>query len=448
MASAVFEFLRNILLLQPGGVASAFHGLSDGDYRQRLYFVLKFQQLSGPAMAKGLEDTACYVYNRFVAVNDVGGSPRDFGISVEEFHQGNQRRAESWPNSLLSTSTHDSKRSEDVRARLSVLSEMPSAWSAAVMRWRRINRKKLLMISDGRHVPDVNEEYLLYQTLVGAWPFYFPRGNARREFTSRIQRYMNKAAHEAKVNLSWINDNPEYITALNEFIARILEPGRERGRNSFLAHLGNFIAPVAFFGALNSLAQVVLKIASPGVPDVYQGNELWEFRLVDPDNRYAVNFEHRQQTTEELIARSEPGDLNQLCQELLAEYQDGRIKLWTTMRAMRFRREHPDLFRSGSYVPLGAVGEHREHLVAFARSYKDQRAVVAVPRLAYTMMKGRMQPPVGEGWGNTELELPPEVSNLSLVNVFTGEVMAPRNGRPIPAREIFGAFPVAILASY
>ncbi|HZR33547.1 MAG TPA: malto-oligosyltrehalose synthase [Terriglobales bacterium] len=446
MPSAVFEFLRNILLLQPN--AAAGNGLSDQDYRQRLYFVLKFQQLSGPAMAKGLEDTACYVYNRFVAVNEVGGSPRDFGVSVEEFHQGNQRRAENWPNSLLSTSTHDSKRSEDVRARLDVLSEMPSAWSAAVMRWRRMNREKLPIISDGRRVPDANEEYLLYQTLVGAWPFSSSKGDSRREFTSRIQHYMNKAVHEAKVNLSWINDNPEYIAALNEFIARILQPGRERGRNSFLAHLENFIGPVAFFGALNSLAQVVLKVTSPGVPDVYQGNELWEFRLVDPDNRYPVDFEHRQEITEALIARSEPGDVNQLCRELLADYHDGRIKLWTTMRAMRFRREHPDLFKSGSYIPLRTGGEHGEHFLAFARSYKDQWTVVAVPRLAYSMMKGRMQPPLAEAWGNTELELPSELSNVALVNVFTGEVIAPRNGRPIPAREIFGSFPVSILASY
>ena len=439
MPASVFDFLRNILLLQgsaPGG---------DGEqYRKWLYFVLKFQQLSGPVMAKGLEDTACYVYNRLASVNEVGGSPAEFGFPVEEFHRGNLERAEKWPHALLLTSSHDTKRSEDVRARLNVLSEMPRDWSAASMRWRRMNQGAKITISDGRVVPDANEEYLLYQTLVGAWPF---AQGLDGTFAWRTQRYMNKAAHEAKVNLSWVNDNPEYVRALNEFIARILMPSNAGKRNPFPHRIEEFVRPVAYFGALNSLAQVLLKITAPGVPDFYQGNELWEFRLVDPDNRHRVDFDLRGRLLDDLLHQSEAGRLPELCSDLMANYQDGRIKMWVTMRALNFRREHRELFRAGSYTPLSAANEKQEHVVAFARSYEDQVIVVAVPRFSYTLMRGRVQPPIGDVWGNAELQLPAEVVGTRLLNIFTGEEF-PSNGRTLPCRQLFAFFPVALLAAY
>jgi (1->4)-alpha-D-glucan 1-alpha-D-glucosylmutase len=399
-------------------------------------------------MAKGLEDTACYVYNRFVAVNDVGGSPKQFGFSTEEFHRGNLQRAERFPNSILSTSTHDSKRGEDVRARLDVLSEMPTAWSSAVMRWRRMNQSQKPVLSDGRAVPDSNEEYLLYQTLVGTWPFHFSHQAERDDYTFRIQRYMNKAVHEAKVNLSWVNENPEYLAALHEFIKRILQPADERRRNSFTLRVNDFVKPIAFFGAINSLAQLVLKMASPGVPDIYQGNELWRLRLVDPDNRGPVDFDRRQRLLDDLLDRAASGAVSELCRELLANYDDGRIKLWTTMRALNFRREHEALFRSGGYVPLSASSDKQAHLVTFARVREDEVAIVAVPRLAYTLMKGRVQPPIADAWNNAELMLPPEASGARLLNIFTGEVLSSANGRTLPCREVFARFPVALLASY
>jgi (1->4)-alpha-D-glucan 1-alpha-D-glucosylmutase len=439
MPASVFDFLRNILLLQ----GSAPEG--DGEqYRKWLYFVLKFQQLSGPVMAKGLEDTACYVYNRLSSVNEVGGSPAEFGFPVEEFHRGNLERAEKWPHALLLTSSHDTKRSEDVRARLNVLSEMPRDWSAAVMRWRRMNQAAKITISDGRLVPDSNEEYLLYQTLVGAWPF---APDLDGEFVSRVQRYMSKAAHEAKVNLSWVNDNPEYVRALNEFIARILTPANAGKRNPFPQRIEEFVRPVAYFGALNSLAQVLLKITAPGVPDFYQGNELWEFRLVDPDNRHPVDFAVRERLLNELLRRSGEGRLLELCSDLMANYQDGRIKMWVTMRALNFRREHHELFRSGSYTPLTTTNEKQEHVAAFARSYEDRSMVVAVPRFSYTLMRGRVQPPIGDVWGNAELQLPAEVLGTRLLNVFTGEEF-PVNGRTLPCRQLFAFFPVALLSAY
>jgi (1->4)-alpha-D-glucan 1-alpha-D-glucosylmutase len=439
---SIFDFLRNILLLHGNG------GTGNGDeYRRWLYFTLKFQQTTGPVMAKGLEDTACYVYNRFVAVNEVGGSPGDFGVSVEEFHRGNLERTQQWPHSMLATSTHDSKRSEDVRARLDVLSEMPTQWSAAVMRWRRANQAKKVTLGDGRTVPDANEEYLLYQTLIGAWPPSLRDRAQREEFTNRIQRYMNKAVHEAKKNLSWVNDNPDYVAALNEFISRALQAETNGKRNAFLAHLKDFVRPVAFFGAMNSLAQIVLKITAPGVPDVYQGNELWEFRLVDPDNRYSVDFAARKQLLESLQERAGSGHLTHLCRELLSEHQDGRIKLWTTMRGLNFRQDHSALFRSGNYIPLSASNDKHDHLVAFARVRNGEMVIVAVPRLSYALMRGRAQPPIGDAWGNAELVLPAEAAGMRLVNIFTNEIIN-ADGRALPCRDIFAHFPVAVLASY
>ncbi len=438
IAGVVFDYLRDILLLKDGRRPAELT-------RKQLYFTMKFQQLTGPTMAKGLEDTACYVYNRLVSVNEVGGSPREFGATLEEFHRGNQIRAEKWPSQMLATSTHDSKRSEDVRARLNVLSEMPKTWSAQVMRWRRANRAKKRIISDGRTVPDANEEYLLYQTLVGAWPLAMGSREERAEFTRRIQHYMDKAVHEAKVNLSWTNPNPEYSAALQQFIARILEPNRGRRPNAFLQQMEAFLPAVMFFGALNSLAQVLLKITAPGVPDIYQGNELFEFSLVDPDNRRPVNYAVREHALGELLGRGQAQDRGQLCAELVANYRDGRVKLWTTLQALRFRREHSELFRHGAYLPLNAAGEKRDHVIAFAREYQGRVAVTVAPRLAYTLMKGEPGSSFAEAWEDTRLVLPPSAP-ARLVNIFTGEQLE-AEARALACRQLFRYFPVALLAS-
>jgi (1->4)-alpha-D-glucan 1-alpha-D-glucosylmutase len=434
-SAAIFDHLREVLLLASG------NGSTEG-YRKRLYFTLKFQQLTGPVMAKGLEDTACYVYNRLVSVNEVGGSPREFGISVESFHSASSERTEKWPYSMLATSSHDTKRSEDVRARINVLSEMPKQWSANVLRWRRTNRSRKRLLGDGRYVPDANEEYLLYQTLVGTWPFEIAGEKQHQEFTERIQRYMNKAVHEAKVNLSWVNDNPEYLEALGKFVDAILQSATGSRPNAFLQQLEKFASMVGFFGAMNSLSQVVLRVASPGVPDLYQGTELWDFSLVDPDNRRPVDFELRQRLLDDLLARQESG-MVELCRELLRHYIDGRIKLWTTMRALRCRRDHQSVFQ-GAYIPLSAAGHKAQHLVAFARVSNDEMAIVAVPRLAYSLLAGRMEPPIGEVWGNTEIQLPPRSAG-DLWNVFTGEVWPVGNARSIACRDVFANFPVALL---
>jgi (1->4)-alpha-D-glucan 1-alpha-D-glucosylmutase len=439
LASAVFDFLHSILLLEANDGDSTIYG-----YRRQLYFTLKFQQLTGPVMAKGLEDTACYVYARFISVNEVGGSPATFGVTMAEFHRANQQRAGRWPNSMLSTSTHDTKRSEDVRARLDVLSEMPRGWAAQVMKWRRVNRNRKTALSDGRTVPDNNEEYFLYQTLVGAWPVTMDSEGEREEFVNRIQQYMEKAVHEAKVNVSWLNPNPEYVTAMNSFVEQILSPTHRGKTNLFWANLQKFMPAVIYFGAINSLTQTILKLTCPGVPDVYQGQELWDFSLVDPDNRRPVDFEARVRILDELQAHAQGHDLADLCQGLVRDLRNGRIKLWLTMRTLNFRREHPELFRLGKYIPLETGRGREEHIIAFAREHEEQAAIVAAPRLGYTMMKGREEPPLGAAWGDSEISVPAHIVGKRVRNILTGETLFVE--RSLLCREVFAHFPVALLA--
>lgn len=440
MPAAVFEFLREVLLLEPRP-----YDRSPGAHRKRLFFTLKFQQLTGPVMAKGLEDTACYVYNRFVSVNEVGGSPGEFGVTMDEFHRANEERMERRPASMLSTSTHDSKRSEDVRARLNVLSEMPKAWGTEVMRWRRLNRSRKRILPDGRAVPDNNEEYLLYQTLVGTWPFAMDSSADREVYLRRITAYMTKAVHEAKVNLSWINQNPAYVEALEHFIAQVLRPGKGKRPNHFLEQMERFLPAVMFFGAINSLSQMLLKLTAPGVSDLYQGTEMWDFSLVDPDNRRPVDFASRRRAMDELQQRAQ-GDAAALGEELLREYRDGRVKLWTAMRALGFRQQHPELFREGAYIPLAVTGAKQEHVVAYVRAQRDRMAVVAVPRLSYTLMKGEMRAPVGDIWEDTEIQLPARVAEFR--HVITGEAVRPAGVRSLLCRELFARLPVALLGSH
>jgi (1->4)-alpha-D-glucan 1-alpha-D-glucosylmutase len=440
-APASFDFLRDILLLKrkdPDSHADL--------YRRKLYFTLKFQQLTGPVTAKGIEDTACYVYNRFIAVNEVGGSPRQFGVTADEFHTANLKRAENWPYSMLATSTHDTKRSEDVRARLDVLSEMPKTWAARALQWRKINRSRKRMLPDGRLAPDLNEEYLLYQTLVGSWPFAFGADTPRAEYVERIQQYMAKAVHEAKVNLSWISDDPVYVEALRHFVETILLPGTSAHPNPFFDQMQSFMPAIAFFGAMNSLAQRLLMIASPGNPDIYQGTELWDFSLVDPDNRRPVDYALRQRLLTELDRVAEAGNLPELCAALLNSYQDGRIKMWTTMQALRLRRDRRDLFQLGRYRPMQAIGAKQQHVVAFAREHRNQVAIVAAPRLSYTLAGGAIRPPLAGLWETTELPVPPHTAEF-LENIFSGEKIRVSAQRTLLCSEVFAHFPVALLVS-
>lgn len=436
---SIFDYLKRILLLEYPEY------FTEADRTEQLNFVRKFQQCTGPVMAKGLEDTAFYIYNRLVSLNEVGGDPQTFGLSVAEFHQQNRERLERWPYSLTATSTHDTKRSEDVRARINVLSEIPDEWQEAVTRWAALNRMKKTEL-EGEPAPDSNEEYLLYQTLLGAWPLIEPSPEEFEDFKKRIQAYMSKASKEAKVNTSWINANDAYDRALLSFIDGILDPSPE---NRFLAAFKPLQQKIAHYGIYNALSQVLLKIASPGVPDIYQGNELFDLSLVDPDNRRPVDYQRRMERLDLLKKRHAaegPVPLS-LIDDLIREKETGLIKLYVTWRALSCRREFPDLFLNGSYLPLEALGEKKGHVCAFARKLNQEEVIAAAPRLLVSLA-GASEAPVGKIWEGSCLVLEDREAGSAYEHVFTGEVIRSREeeGRVVLSlSEIFSCFPVVLL---
>jgi len=437
---SVFDFIGDILLLRsPDNTAR-------DDLAERLNFVLKFQQTTGPVMAKGLEDTAFYVYNRLVSLNEVGGDPEQFGITVSAFHAQNLERHKCWPHTLLATSTHDSKRSEDVRARINVLSEIPKEWKAAIARWSKMNRRSRREV-DGKEAPDRNEEYLLYQTLLGAWPLEQPDEGGWHEFVERIKNYMLKAIKEAKVNTSWINPVSAYDVAVQEFVQDVLDPTKS-GR--FLEDFAAFQKRVSHFGMFNSLSQTLLKLTSPGVPDVYQGNEVWDFSLVDPDNRRPVDYARRSQILKGLRRRISEGDagLAGLASNLVKTKEDGRLKMYVTHRALTYRRDNSELFRRGGYLPLEVAGGKKEHACAFAREYNSRSVVVIVPRLICKLTGGVMVAPHGfDVWEGTWVTIPPGTSSR-FRNIFTGEIVdtvKQGNSQVLMLGAVFSTFPVALL---
>jgi (1->4)-alpha-D-glucan 1-alpha-D-glucosylmutase len=442
--ASAFDFLRETLLLKSGSLASARQQRPDPEM---LYFALKFQQLTGPVMAKGVEDTAFYVYTRFLSSNEVGGSAKSFGISLETLHLSNQGRLKHSPDSMLTTSTHDTKRSEDVRNRLNVLSELPQAWSAAVRRWQRMNAKFKRTLEDGRTTPDHNEEYLLYQTILGAWPWQMESKQDREQYVQRLKEYASKALSEAKINLSWINPDAEYIAGVHAFLDSILMPPAKGKESPFVKSLEALIPQLRLFGAVNSLAQVVLKIASPGVPDFYQGSEMWDLSLVDPDNRRPVDYGLRAGYLDALHEQAERDGAGAVCSDLLGNIADGRAKLWTTQRALTLRRQEHALFRRGEYLELPVSGDRQEHVIAFQRrDPATGRSVVAVlPRFACTLMKGKVQLPLGEAWGKDRLLLP-VTAGTRYRNVFSDEsVVVTEEGLGLSA--VFATYPVALLIS-
>jgi (1->4)-alpha-D-glucan 1-alpha-D-glucosylmutase len=437
ISQPVFDFIQNVLLLERP------NGLSESQRASWNLFVMRFQQLSSPVMAKGIEDTAFYRYYPLASLNEVGGNPSRFGISVSGFHRRNLIRAEQWPNSMNATSTHDTKRGEDVRARINVLSEMSGDWYRAIRRWREMNRGLKTKV-DGLLAPDANEEYLLYQTLVGAWPLVPMNAEEHRLFTVRIQAYMAKALFEAKIHSSWINPNAEYERAVHGFVAGILDTS---GKNAFLADFLQFQPQVARAGIWNSISQLLLKIASPGVPDFYQGNELWSFHLVDPDNRGPVDYESRRELLSKLRAKS-PDDPAALMDRLVAHPCDGAIKLYVTSRALRFRKDHRHLFQVGTYVPLLVDGGHARHGIAFARA-SEEEILIALAGRFFLKLRDSRGIPVGENvWGDTRVVLPKQFEQRRFEDVLTGgtiEVQEHNGNAVIPLARAFEHCPVALL---
>jgi len=396
--SELFTFLADLLLLRRRGDAVA-PGLPTpvGDVEAEL--VARFQQVTGPVMAKGVEDTAFYDYVPLVSLNEVGSSPGQWGTSVDEFHRSCDEAARQWPRSMLATSTHDTKRSEDVRARLHLLSEMPGTWGDAVQRWRVMNVRHRA----GPELPDANAEYLLYQTLVGAWPLTPERAAA----------YMEKAAKEAKVHTSWINPDAGYDAALRSFVQGVVTD------EAFQHDLAAFVEPLVAPGRVSSLAQVLVKLTAPGVPDIYQGTEVWDLSLVDPDNRRPVDYGTRRR----LLAELEGLDAG----AVWARADDGLPKLHVVREALHLRRRRPEAFgHRGTYRPVAAAGEKADHVIAFERGGV---AVTLVPRLVIGL---------GGDWGDTRVGVPAGRWR----NVLTG---AEVDGGPGPLEHLLATFPVALL---
>jgi (1->4)-alpha-D-glucan 1-alpha-D-glucosylmutase len=388
-----------------------------GEITARRLFAMKLQQYTGPVQAKGLEDTAFYRYNVLVSVNEVGGDPSRIGRPLEDFHAANARRASDWPFDMLTTATHDTKLGEDVRARINVLSEVPDEWGREASKWMRINRSHRQIV-DGDPAPDRNDEYRLYQVLVGAWPIELPPNatSAPKEFVDRISAYMLKAVREAKVHTSWLTTNAAYEEALTGFVERILG---ESGGPKFLPAFLPFQQRIARLAVVNSLSQVVLKLGSPGVPDFYQGTELWDLSLVDPDNRRPVDFDRRREMLAALGREADPG-------EMLDSWQDGRIKLFVTHRGLQARREHPDVFVGGAYHPLVVETSVPADSVAFARTSGRDAVLVVAPRLCATLPGAEPQFPLGgERWKTSRVLLPDELRDRTFRDVFTGAEIKP-----------------------
>jgi (1->4)-alpha-D-glucan 1-alpha-D-glucosylmutase len=436
--TSVFDFIGEVLLTR---IAEG----QDRVYRNAVTtFAMKFQQFTSPVMARGLEDTAFYRYNRLVSLNEVGSDLHRFGTTVHEFHAANQQRLRDWPHTMLASSTHDSKRSEDVRARIDVLSEISPLWGLRVREWKRLNSSHKGMVN-GRAAPSPDDEYLLYQTLVGAWSLVPSSDkNDQKAFCERMENYMLKAMREAKQNTSWVNRNTEYETAVSSFIRALLKPSAQ---NRFLNDFVPFQCRVARTGLWNSLSQTLLKLTCPGVPDIYQGNESFDFSLVDPDNRRPVDYGRRQQMFESIRVWGNHPDASAIGR-LLETPEDDRIKLYLIWRTLSQRQQQPDLFQQGEYLPLAVEGARANHVVAFARRSETSCLLVVVPRLVAGLLKDVDLPPIGPGiWEDTHILLPSGGSPEKCRNVFTGEVLDLQKAdecAKISVSKALAEFPVAL----
>jgi (1->4)-alpha-D-glucan 1-alpha-D-glucosylmutase len=459
MEASLFDFFREVVLprdpgdLPPG--AERLEGtppMSEEEVRERLRFTMKLQQYTGPVQAKGLEDTSFYRYNVLLSVNDVGGDPSRLGRPVADFHAANAARAARWPLEMLATSTHDTKAGEDVRARINVVSEVPDEWGREVSRWMRLNRAHRTII-EGEPAPDRNDEYRYYQALVGIWPLDLPptTRSAPEALVARMREYMIKAVREAKVHTSWLTPNQPYEDALARFVERTLT---EEGGARFLEAMLPLQGRLALAGALNALAQVTLKIGSPGVPDFYQGTELWDLALVDPDNRRPVDFTRREQALEEVdrILALDPAARAEALSALMAGWRDGRIKLLVTAAGLRLRRAMPELFLRGGYVPLETEVTVRAGVVAFARTGPgdaDDAVLFVAPRLCAGLLDGDVPAaPGGAHWKTSRLILPPDLRDRTFEHVLTGAPLRPVQGAGtawIFLGEIFQTVPVGML---
>ncbi len=424
------NFIEKFLLLEYDG------HLTEEDREEWLRFLMRLQQFTGPLMAKGVEDTVLYVYNRLVSLNEVGSHPGAFGVSLEDFHAYNSKQIANWPHTMNTTSTHDTKRGEDVRTRINVLSEIPEEWEQNLKQWREINASHKDSVG-GRDIPTSNDEYLFYQTLIGAFPFSKEEYPA---FVERIKEYIIKAIREAKVHTAWLKNDSDYEDGFTNFAERVLKDSED---NQFLKAFRPFEEKIQHYGILSSLSQALIKLTSPGLPDIYQGTELWDFSLVDPDNRRPVDFSMREKYLEEIKSQSE-ADLVDYIAQLLENPEDGKIKLFLIYKTLQARREYLDLFQRGTYEKLTIVGSLKTHIVGFSRELGDQKVIVIAPRF-FTSLVEMGEYPFGEQvWQETRI-VPPTDSTSVWQDVFTGKQVEGEDA--LWVRDILQDFPFALLVN-
>lgn len=438
----IFDFIHDLLGL------TKLESYPANTRRKLIQLTQRFQQYTAPVMAKGLEDTALYIYNRLVSLNDVGFNPRMFGISINAFHHENQQRLSTWPLNMVATSTHDSKRSEDVRSRINVISEVSDEWRRHLARWSRLNRGKKHLI-DHERAPSRNDEYLLYQTLLGTWPIDTSDEYSLPNYTKRISDYMLKAVKEAKVHTSWSNPNDDYENAVREFVEKLLYRPEQ---NAFLADFIPFQQRICRFGLFNSLSQTLLKLTIPGIPDLYQANELWVFNLVDPDNRRSVDYQKYDSTLDSLItATQEATDLTGLLTDLLEHLEDGRLKLYLIWKTLALRQHYPLVFAQGEYIALLCEGDKADHICAFLRRLGNVEVLVAATRWFSRLVGEPTNLPLGSAvWKGSRILLDEMAKTRQYRNVLTHEIMQPQqygNECRLNAADLFSHLPIALLVA-
>lgn len=418
------DFLGKVLLLEFD------QRVSESDKRSWTHFVMRFQQFTGPLMAKSFEDTTMYVYNKLISLNEVGGSPNAFGISPVEFHHFCKKRQSAWPHAMNATSTHDTKRGEDARATIDVLSEIPDEWEKRIVSWHKMNAPFKKQVK-GEESPDKNDEYFLYQTLVGGFPY---SGIVTPEFSERTKNYIGKAIKEAKIHTGWSAPDEEYEKACQQFIDDIL---RESDDNAFLKDFTTFHRKISRFGIVNNLSQLVLKMTAPGVPDFYQGSEFWDLSYVDPDNRRPVDYRARRAALARLKRKEQQLGDARLVSELLRDLTDPRMKMFVMYKGLGVRRVEAILFANGEYIPLTATGERKDHLLSFVRRKKDRWSITVIPRLVSGLLAVD-ELPMGETfWKDTRVELPDEAPR-KWKNIFTEKLL--EGEKAIPVSEILRDF--------
>lgn len=460
---AVFDFIRNVLLMDlPLAPGETSREVEEPLWQSIATFAMKFQQFTGPVTAKSVEDTLFYRYNRMVCLNEVGGEPKRFGTSISSFHKQNLIRQSRTPYGLLATSTHDTKRSEDVRARLAVVSEMPMRWKGRVAKWSRLSEKYRRPCGE-ELAPDRNDEYLIFQTIVGAMPLSpLSSDEELSSFRDRIIAYMVKCMREAKVHSSWVEQHQEYEEAVSDYIASVLTRDSD---NEVLSDIEQFVQRISGYGTINSLVHTLLKVGSPGIPDIYQGNELWDFSLVDPDNRRLVDYKHRQQmlsSMENILAdpfTPAATERTNLLRKMFRDPTGGQLKMLVCAAGLHVRRSNPKLFDAGEYIPLNVVGKCAAHVIAFARRRGDDWAVIAapvklaslvqmlhtehVPLAAVTPLAITLQ---RETWADSYIEFPESFKHGWAQSVFTARRVN-FDKQQIAVADLFQDFPVALLVT-